>query len=482
MIKNRILVVDDELGIRESLNQILRDEYSVDMASSGEEAVQKVKKETPDLVLLDHVLPGINGTEVLKEIHRINRYTPIIMVTRVDNAQVAVELMKLGAYDYINKPFNIDEVLSLVKKALMERDKATEKSLQVATFFDLVSEMASGSNMRSLLSHLLDVSIQLIIADSGSIMLIDDNRISLEAAKGLNNEAIKITIKKIGEGVSGWVVKEKKPVLIIDGLKNDARFSHLEGREGIQSSLCVPIKIDDRVIGVLNLNRTTFAGNFTESDLQLAVALTNQVAVVIENVRLQKDKEAVALQVIMSLAEAVDAKDHYTHAHSEKVMKYALLIAEEMNLSENERSNIKQAALLHDIGKIGIKDGILNKPDKLTLEEWEKVKKHPLIGREILRPLRLLEKTLPIVYYHHERYDGKGYLDKLKGEQIPLGARILALADTFDAMSSARPYRPEAYPLVKIIEEIKSGAGTQFDPKVVAAFLSILDKKRDSWT
>ncbi len=480
MFNNRILVVDDEFGVRESLNQILQDKYIVDLASSGEEAVEKVKKESPDLVLLDQVLPGINGTDVLKEIHRINCYTPVIMLTRVDNIHVAVELMKLGAYDYINKPFNINHVLYLIEKALAKRDETMEKSLQVTTFFDLVSETTSGTDTRSLLNHLIDMSAQLITADSGSIMLINGDRISVEIAKGLDNEVIKAILEKAGKRIIDWVVKEKKPLLLINGLKNGRQLSYLEEKEEIQSSLYVPIKIDDRVIRVLNLNRTAFAGNFTEADLRLAEAITNQVVMVIENALLQKDKGEVALEVIMSLAEAVDAKDHYTHAHSEKAMKCALLIAEEMNLSEKEKKNLKQAALLHDIGKIGIKNSLLHKRGKLTPEEWNEIKKHPLIGREILKPLRMLEETLPIVYHHHERYDGQGYSDKLKGEQIPLGARILALADTFDAMSSARPYR-DACPLVKIVAEIKAGEGTQFDPKVIEAFLSSLHKKKNSW-
>ncbi|NOX97979.1 MAG: response regulator [Nitrospirae bacterium] len=480
MFKNKILVVDDELGIRETFNQILQDKYIVDLACSGEEAVKKAKKEVPDLVLLDNILPGMNGPDVLKEIHRINRYTPVIMVTNIDSAQVAVELMKLGAYDYINKPFNTNQVLDLIGKALTEREQGREKSLQVTTFFDLISKMAPGANPRSLLNRLMDVSIQLLTADSGSIMLVDNKRISIEVTKGLDNETIKTVLKKTEREIIDRVVKEKNPLLLVNEFSRKMRFSRFGGQEEIKSSLYVPLKIEDKVIGVLNLNRTTLGGNFTEDDLQLATALTNQVAIIIENSRLQKDREEVVLEAIMSLAEAVDANDHYTHAHSEKVMKYALLIAEEMDLSEKEKSNIKQAALLHDIGKIGINNSILNKAGKLTPKEWKEIKMHPLIGRDILKPLRMLEDILLTVYHHHERYDGRGYLDKLKGKQIPIGARILALADTFDAMSSARPYR-NACPLPEIIAEIKKGAKTQFDPEVVKAFLSILNTKSGLW-
>jgi len=182
------------------------------------------------------------------------------------------------------------------------------------------------------------------------------------------------------------------------------------------------------------------------------------------------------MRTIKSLAHAIEARDHYTHSHSENVAKYATMIAEKMRLSPREIEIIQEACELHDLGKIGIQDYILGKPGALTPEEWEQIKKHSETGAQILEPLTFLEDVIELVRSHHERWDGKGYPDGKKGEEIPLGARIINLADSYEAMTSARAYRQ--IPLLKheAIEEIKKNSGTQFDPKVVEAFLKIVDK------
>ena len=179
------------------------------------------------------------------------------------------------------------------------------------------------------------------------------------------------------------------------------------------------------------------------------------------------------LNTIKTLAVAIEAKDYYTRGHSDRVTRYAVDIAQEMGLPRKEIRVIQQAGILHDLGKLGVDDAILRKPDKLTDEEYNLVKKHPELGEHMLMPLKFLKDEKPIVRHHHERFDGKGYPDGLKEEAIPLGARIIAVADTFDAMTSDRPYRP-IYPMDKAVEEIQRCSGTQFDPSVVEAFLKLI--------
>ncbi|MDD5236894.1 MAG: HD domain-containing protein, partial [Candidatus Omnitrophica bacterium] len=182
------------------------------------------------------------------------------------------------------------------------------------------------------------------------------------------------------------------------------------------------------------------------------------------------------VSTVKALAKALDARDHYTHSHSENVAKYAVLIAKEMQLSTKEIDEIKNACELHDLGKIGIHDYILSKPGELTPEEWEEVKLHSLKSAEILQPLDFLDEVIILIREHHERYDGAGYPDGLKGDAIKLGARIMSVADTYDAMTSKRPYREKAFSKEEAVEEIKRKSGSQFDPKVVEAFLRIADK------
>lgn len=192
--------------------------------------------------------------------------------------------------------------------------------------------------------------------------------------------------------------------------------------------------------------------------------------------RLYEDLRTTYMRTIKVLAQAIDARDHYTHSHSENVAKYATFIASEMGLSAKEIEVIRQACELHDLGKIGIEDSILMKPDALTKEEWIQIRKHPVIGASILEPLTFLNDVIELVRQHHEHYDGTGYPEGRKGEDISLGARIINLADAYEAMRSARSYRK--IPLTKeaAVEEIKNNSGTQFDPKVVEAFFRVLDK------
>ena len=192
--------------------------------------------------------------------------------------------------------------------------------------------------------------------------------------------------------------------------------------------------------------------------------------------RLYEDLRSTYMRTIKALAQAIDARDHYTHSHSENVAKYAMAIAEEMGLSVSDIEVIREACELHDLGKIGIEDTILSKPSQLNGQEWEQIKRHPLTAAQILEPLTFLDGVIELVRQHHEHYDGSGYPEGRKGEEIILGARIVHLADAYEAMRSARSYRKTPLTKEEAILEIKQNSGTQFDPKVVEAFLRIVDK------
>lgn len=192
--------------------------------------------------------------------------------------------------------------------------------------------------------------------------------------------------------------------------------------------------------------------------------------------QLYEDLRETYMRTIKALAQAIDARDHYTHSHSDNVLRYAEIMALEMKLDTQKIEEIRDACQLHDLGKIGVHDYILVKPGKLTPEEFEEVKLHALKGAQILEPLTFLEGVIKIVKQHHERYDGQGYPFGLRGEQIDLGARIMSIADTYDSITSARPYRLKPLGKEEAIEEIKKCSGTQFDPKVVSVFLKVVNK------
>lgn len=192
--------------------------------------------------------------------------------------------------------------------------------------------------------------------------------------------------------------------------------------------------------------------------------------------RLYEDLKETYMRTIKTLAHAIDARDHYTHSHSDNVTRYSEMIARAMNVDMNYVEDIKDACQLHDLGKIGVHDNILSKPGTLSAEEFAEIKLHSQKGAQILEPLKFLDNVINIVRHHHERWDGQGYPAGLKGEQIPLGARIMAVADSYDAMVSPRPYRRVGLSVREAIEEIKKNSGTQFDPAVVEAFLKVVDR------
>jgi putative nucleotidyltransferase with HDIG domain len=240
--------------------------------------------------------------------------------------------------------------------------------------------------------------------------------------------------------------------------------------------MSVPLATGDKVIGVLNVNNEKTRRIFNREDFRLLKQIAAQVAIVIENARLYKSLSDIYMRAITSLAAAIDARDHYTKRHSEMVAKYAVAIAEAMKAPPERVELIRQASHLHDIGKIGVHDFILLKPGKLTDEEWEEVKLHSVKGAEILEPLAVfLDGAIDMVRQHHERYDGKGYPGHYRSREINIGARIMAVADAFDAMLSGRPYK-KPYSKEKAVEELRENSGTQFDPEIVETFLEVLNK------
>lgn len=241
----------------------------------------------------------------------------------------------------------------------------------------------------------------------------------------------------------------------------------------LKSFLGLPLKIGNRIIGYFELGSLEESA-FGEEHRRVLQVLASQAAIAIENARLFETTQQTYFETIRSLAQALEARDAYTKGHSERVTLYALRCAERMGLPESTRRLLQYAGLLHDIGKIGISDSILHKRMKLTEQDWQAIRNHPLFGDAILEPIRFLNEAQKIVLCHHERFDGTGYPGHMAGEDIPLEARLIAVADAFDAMTSDRPYR-DAMPLPAAMAEIRAGAGRQFDPSVVEAFLSVIE-------
>ncbi len=334
--KGKILIVDDDPDIRTLvIRKLSRSGYVCDEAQDGYEALRKVVEDGYDLIIADIKMPKLNGIEMLKQLKEMEIDIPVIMLTVLRDPGTLRVAMREGAYDYLFKPIDFEDMEMAIKRAvhasrLIKKNKEYQKNLE----------------------------------------------------------------KKVEE----------------------------------QAKIIRSFYID----------------------------------------------------AIRALANALEARDEYTKGHSSRVSEIAVGIGKELGLSKEELSQLELAGLLHDIGKIGIKDIILNKAGPLSKEEMDEVKKHPEIGENILKPIIKDDIILKAIRHHHERYDGKGYPDGLRGEEIPLFARILTLADAFDAMNSKRPYR-EALRIEKILQEIMENSGTQFDPVVVRAFLKMLEKREKEY-
>jgi putative two-component system response regulator len=326
--KGVILLVDDEAMIRRLLSQKLSAEgYRCEQAANAEQALEKLKEDSIELVILDIRMPGKSGVELLSEIKAKYPDTAVIMATAIDDANTAINCMKAGAYDYVTKPFNLDEVSFSVRRALEKR------------------------------------------------------RLELE---------------------------------------NRDYQQHLEQ------------KVEEQAQKI----RASF------------------------------------FNAITALAYALEAKDVYTSGHSQRVTEISEAIAEHLGLPRETIEKIRLAGLVHDIGKIGVRESVLNKPGSLSDEEFKHVRLHSQTGERILKPIVDDKEILKAVRHHHERYDGWGYPDGLQGEQIPRLARIIAVADTFDAMTSERSYR-KALTKEEACAEVERCRGTQFDPEAADAFLEV---------
>jgi HD-GYP domain-containing protein (c-di-GMP phosphodiesterase class II) len=236
--------------------------------------------------------------------------------------------------------------------------------------------------------------------------------------------------------------------------------------------LAVKMQHSGELYGWLGLVSFNLEEIFQRSELRLLGATAEQIAVVIENTDLYQNLERFVINMVKSLVNAIEAKDVYTRGHSERVNRYSMLIAERLGIEESLKSVLHWASILHDIGKIGIPETVLNKPDRLTDEEYNIIKSHPKKGCEILQPIEQLLDSLPGILHHHERYDGKGYPQGLEGEEIPLLGRMIAIADTFDAITSDRAYRPGRAP-EEAVGAMEQVAGTQLDPKLFEVFKEI---------
>ncbi|MFH1626027.1 MAG: HD domain-containing phosphohydrolase [Pseudomonadota bacterium] len=362
-----------------------------------------------------------------------------------------------------------------LEKELRRTVQQSEKKIrQFTTLAEVSAILNSTLDQEEVRKRAMEAATTIMNCEVSSLLLLDDNTNELyfEVALGDKGDTVKEIRLKAGEGIAGWVAKHGEPLVICD-VSNDPR--HFKGADErshfvTRDMVCVPLKVKDKVIGVLEGLNKLDGEVFNDEDLKLFQLLANQVAIAIDNARLYEEIQETFLQTAQALADAIEKRDPYTGGHTKRVVTYSIAIAEHLNMDPSEKECLKISAILHDIGKIGIEDIILRKPSKLNEDEFNEIKKHPVLGNEIIEKVSQLRNIIPGMRCHHERIDGTGYPDGLDGLKIPLIARIIAVADAFDAMTTDRPYR-KALEADSAIEELKRCAGKQFDGDVVGALI-----------
>lgn len=394
---------------------------------------------------------------------------------------------RLKEIEYLN--INLEERIEEIEEANFKiADLASElegknfRLSQAVERLQSLYQMGLSINAVTNLTELLDLlsrqATEALKGQVGYILMLDEatGNLTVGGAAGVSpdfDRSHEIPLKP--GGVSFWVIANNRPVLI-ENVDKNPEFSKMSRLGFIRESIvCAPLSDQGKVIGTITIANPVDGSRYTNDDLELLGTIAAQASVAIRNARLYEQQEQTYLNTVQALVSAIEASDAYTRGHSERVTRYSLALGRRVGLGEEALRKLERAAVLHDIGKIGIDINILHKREKLTPADIEVLKQHPSIGVRILEPIHFLGDVREIIEQHHERYDGQGYPRGLSAEEWLLEARILAVCDTYDAMTSDRPYR-KALPMAVAIQEIRDHSGRQFDPEVAAAFISMCDE------
>ncbi|WP_035238313.1 HD domain-containing phosphohydrolase [Desulfobacter vibrioformis] len=496
----KILVVDDEEGILDVTEAFFeRKGYQVYTAENGAKAMDIVSREKIDCVFTDINMPVMDGLELAERIRHIESTLPVVVMTGYPSLENTIQTLKNGVVDYLIKPVNLEQmeltlcrilrerglfIENLILKEEVERrerlrqlnNELIKKVEDVNTLNRVMEDFATIDSSYEIFNKVVRLGVEELKADLVFFHVYSeqDNFLVLVGKAGAKN-------KKYPASYSTDIPEQEK-AFIIESLGNDhtpcliADAVSIPSMRGqVHSFMVAPLKIRDKIFGVVSAYIFQGPRFFSEQDIYYLSFITQKAASGIENIALYENIYENLFSTLFAFVTALEVRDLYTRKHSTRVARVSHMIAGEMGCTEEELDMINVAGSLHDIGKIGIRDDILLKPGRLTEDEYEKIKEHPAIGADIISKLGLWGREAQIIRHHHECFDGTGYPDGLKGEQIPKLARILSVADSYDAMASDRAYRKKMDKNV-VLDIIIKNSGSQFDPDVVDAFLRVADQ------
>ena len=469
--KSRIMVVDDENYIcRIVIDTLGSTDYDIVSFTDPQKALDFLAVDTVDLVLTDLMMGEYSGLQVLETALENHPDIIVVLMTAHPTVQTAVSVLKRGAYDFLIKPFKLELLIQTVRRGLehqkIVRDNLSLKSqvqfLKVVNaFFDTGTDINQFLEMvlRSCNAELLAQASAVIEINSGTgeiVRKVCETTFKDKATLVVDSQLLD-QFKDTRSGAPKVVTKAKT----------------VDGRQHYEILISQPILVRRTLYGVINVLIESRQENIPAGQMDILLLLASSASSAMANQKLYSDLQQSYFQVISALTNSIEARDKYTAGHTDRVTRLAEQLARHLGWTEKQLVTLRMGCTLHDIGKIGVPDAILNKPDKLTETERKKMMSHPRLGMKIIRGIELLKASRPYIIAHHERYDGKGYPKGLSGKEIPIEGRLLAVVDTFDAIISDRPYRPGATVDVAV-RELVENSGSQFDPKMVTAFLEVL--------
>ena len=470
----RVLVVDDNASILRFLMSALTSTgCQVTTAATAEQALEVLGDDAFDLVVSDIKMPGLSGLDLLRAIKGKQPGTPVVLITGVPSVNSAVFGLRHGAYDYLPKPFSVTEIKELIQR--LRRDRA-EGNGNVNYPAGLTEELARRQGGVEVLSRIGELALQGLEPGAFIEKVLEKTMGSLRSDAAvllLCDQEGRFNASRRGQPSLVNQLVNLLHAHFADVLKTGGReiFTLTTREQGFEALAALIPGVGD-AMGILCMARDVRAGAFLPDEKALVLGYAQTTSLALQKIVLREQLEKNLIDTISSFVIALESKDPYLKGHSARVSLYTGELASLMGLGSTDVVLFSRAGMLHDLGKLVMLDNILRKPRQLTEEEFELIRSHPVVGDKILKPLRFLSCEAKAVRHHHERYDGKGYPDGLKGEDIPLIARVVTVADAFDAMTSDRPYRAK-WPIATAIEEVVRGARTQFDPVVAEAFIAI---------
>jgi response regulator RpfG family c-di-GMP phosphodiesterase len=492
--KGTVLIIEDEEHFRTYLESIVKRDYHYYSAGSWSAAKSLLYENDIDIVLVDLRLPGVSGKRIVETIYR-EFYERIhtIVITGYENDWEDQCALKCGVHSYFRKgAFRPEDLISVMDSCTSFQNivksttgtsysgAGTNSKVRLETLeklYDFTNKLTSLDNLNDVIDNVIKTIKNITGCMRISVMLLsdDDETLYINKAIGIHEDIIKSTRIRIGENIAGRAFHDRK--IISSGSRSnlcDKYFKYQQRGPFMSIPLVeVPYKRGKKPIGVINLTNKKGGENFTVAEKNLLLYLANSASIAIKNELRKKALEKASIDTLILLTNVIEARDTYTQGHSIRVSQYACEIADRLGFSDDSISEVRYGAQLHDIGKIEIPDAVLLKKGSLTIMEYDIMKKHPITSKKIVDHIAFFDPIKGLFLHHHERFDGGGYPHGIKGRNIEIGARIIAVADAYDAMTSDRPYRramSNNIALSTLIEE----KGKQFDPEFVDIFIDYL--------